>query len=851
MLLAAALAATAAELVYVDDSGVMRWHADDHEVALFGANYCLPSASDYRAAGYVGADRKQLVEKDLLHFARMGWDGLRLSFWGDWENADLEGNLIVNDHLDVMDYVIAEAKKRGIYILLSPITTYSAWWPEAKPDDPYSGFSKHYERSKLGTDPAALAAQVNYLRQIMEHVNPYTAIALKDEPQIIFVEMINEPAHHPEDFAGSVNYINALAAAVRSTGCRKLLFHNVSQDMRITSAVKTAQVDGVTFGWYPTGLNLGRMLEGNHLRSVDAFPPMLRPDLHRVPKIVYEFDAPDTNSGYMYPAMARAFRGVGAQFAAMFSYDMLDTAPYNLGWQTHFLNLVYSPRKAVSAVIAAEAMRRLPMYSHYGDYPDNRRFGPIRVSYEEDSSELVAEEAFMHANDTTTTPPDVTALRRIVGAGSSPVVAYEGNGAYFLDKIDDGLWRLEAYPDAVLVQDPFAQQQNYQSVASRLVWRTWPMSMQLPDLGPAFTIMPLNADNTHASTARDGRFALRPGVYLLSREKRVDRARLPERLGRVGLTEFVCPPSPSLPPQVMPVLRAEYPAGKPAAVAVDVIDTVSPRAVTLHLRAEGEEAFRGYPLSREWSYRHTTTLPAADMRPGTLEYYIVVETAGATIRHPAAASATLTARVVRPSEPVVLFDAADDIPKLVYTRIGDAVRRGIFKSMPETDRDPPALRLMFPLSLDRLLEDYTASLSVKDRVRDRAAHVATASALRIQARGTGSEQPFFVTLVEADGTSWSRRLELAAEWRTVDVPLTELALAHGVKLPLGYPERWNYWVSPAKGRGAPGDSPRLAEIERVQISFRPSGATKSGDEDPWADAAAISFLTDAVHTSPP
>lgn len=44
----------------------------------------------------------------------MGRDAVRFSFWGDWENSDKDGNLIANDHLDVMDYAIAEAKKRGI-----------------------------------------------------------------------------------------------------------------------------------------------------------------------------------------------------------------------------------------------------------------------------------------------------------------------------------------------------------------------------------------------------------------------------------------------------------------------------------------------------------------------------------------------------------------------------------------------------------------------------------------------------------------------------------------------------------------------------------------------------------------
>src|SRR5215212_6086552 len=221
--------------VFVDGDGVIRWKDDRSEVVLFGANYAIASSGDYRAAGYLTQDRKRLVDEDMAHFARMGWDGLRLAFWGDWQNSDLHGNLIVNDHLDVLDYVIAKARERGIYILFNPIHTYNAGWPDAL-NDSFPGFAAHIEKSKLGTDPAAIAAQVNYIKQILNHVNPYTGVALKDEPSILFIEMINEPNHHPEDLDGSVRYINALVDAVRSTGSNAILFHNLTQDVRIGDA---------------------------------------------------------------------------------------------------------------------------------------------------------------------------------------------------------------------------------------------------------------------------------------------------------------------------------------------------------------------------------------------------------------------------------------------------------------------------------------------------------------------------------------------------------------------------------------------------------------------------------------
>ena len=238
--------------VYLDPAGVIRWGDTKQEVSLFGANYCIMSGSDYRMAGLVSNDRKAMIDEDLAQFARMGWTALRLCSWGDWENADKAGNLIVNDHVDLLDYVIARARARGIYILLTPIHTYDpAFADQVNKPSPNIGFSKYFSREEMGTNRDSIAAQANYIKQLLEHVNPYTHTAIKDEPAILFVEMINEPVHHPENVAGSIAYINTLVSAVRNTGCKKLTFFNVSQDFAIAPAIKSSTVDGVSFGWYP------------------------------------------------------------------------------------------------------------------------------------------------------------------------------------------------------------------------------------------------------------------------------------------------------------------------------------------------------------------------------------------------------------------------------------------------------------------------------------------------------------------------------------------------------------------------------------------------------------------------
>src|SRR5882757_918416 len=236
-------AGTANDPVYLDPTGVVRWRNSKEEVRLYGANYCIMSGSDYRMAGLVGRDRKAMIDEDVAQFARMGWTALRLCSWGDWENADREGNLIVNEHVDLLDYLIARARERGIYMLLTPIHTYDpAFADQIKEPSSNVGFSRYFAREEMGTNPTSIAAQVNYVKQLLEHVNRYTGVPIKDERAILFIEMINEPVHHPDDLAGSVAYINALVGAVRDTGCRKITFHNVSQDFSIAPAIQQSKV---------------------------------------------------------------------------------------------------------------------------------------------------------------------------------------------------------------------------------------------------------------------------------------------------------------------------------------------------------------------------------------------------------------------------------------------------------------------------------------------------------------------------------------------------------------------------------------------------------------------------------
>ncbi|HEU4885223.1 MAG TPA: hypothetical protein VFT45_23375 [Longimicrobium sp.] len=117
-------------------------------------------------------------------------------------------------------------------------------------------------------------------------------------------------------------------------------------------------------------------------------------------------------------------------------------------------------------------------------------------------------------------------------------------------------------------------------------------------------------------------------------------------------------------------------------------------------------------------------------------------------------------------------------------------------------------------------DDYTTSLLVMDRIAGRGETAAGATGVRVRLRGVGPRQTLHLTLMEADGTSWSAAVETDGTWSDRTIPIADFRIARGVKLPQGYPGTWNYWVEPAGGRGGAGDRIRLPQIERLQLSLR-------------------------------
>jgi hypothetical protein len=656
-------AQTHADQVVVDTNGVMRWSADNNELHGFGVNYTLPFAHEYRMAVKAGASLEEAVRQDVYHMARLDLDLYRIHIW-DTEISDTLGNLINNDHLRLFDFTVNEMKKRGMHFIITPISYWGDGWPE--PDEATPGFSQKYGKAACLTNSAAIDAQANYLFQFLNHVNPYTGLAYKDDPYIIGFEINNEP-HHSGPHEQVTAFIDRMVSSMRKTGCTKPIFYNMSHSIYLAGAYFKAQIQGGTFQWYPTNLVAGHQINGNFLRQVETYriPFAGDPGFKKMARIVYEFDPADVGGNILYPAMARAFRESGMQLAAQFAYDAMCWATYNTNYGTHFMNLAYAPNKAISLKIASAVFHQVPMYEKHAD---GTRFDGFRISYPEDLVEWVTNEKFFYSNNTGSQPENASQLKEIAGCGSSPLVKYSGTGAYFLDKLSDGIWRLEIMPDAWWIDDPYGPVDPGRQKGAVMHTQRH-ITVSLPNLGKEYSADPINPGNTFTPNVVDGRMEVIPGVYLLKRKDVKADVRPDLVYKNIRIDEYVAPASDLDRTVIWNHTPAEVVAGKPLQLQFDAVSNHPVTQIEVNMNLNNSwKTMKAVPSG---SYSYQVSVPENMTEVGFLNYRIIVETSHDTTTFPGSIKGdpwnwknsdrtSYSLRIVPDKSPLVLWNAGAD-----------------------------------------------------------------------------------------------------------------------------------------------------------------------------------------------
>lgn len=181
--------ATAIDLSFLNDkpagaTGFLRAEGEHlvdgegRQVRLFGTNFCggacCPGETD--------------AVKVAAHLAKNGINVVRLHHMdNDWGESLIQDNATTTLHagnLAKLDRLVAELIRRGIYLNLNlHVSRTYPGTPDGAPR--YSKGLDHFH-------PPFIEAFKSYARKLLNHVNPHTGRAYKDEPGIAVIEMNNE-----------------------------------------------------------------------------------------------------------------------------------------------------------------------------------------------------------------------------------------------------------------------------------------------------------------------------------------------------------------------------------------------------------------------------------------------------------------------------------------------------------------------------------------------------------------------------------------------------------------------------------------------------------------------------------
>ncbi|MEM9159046.1 MAG: hypothetical protein AAGB46_08340 [Verrucomicrobiota bacterium] len=490
------------EFVYAEDGRL--YFANGDELSLWGVNLqpCLSWEyhSLFKLIGLpeTAETLKKATDDALDEIEKMRCDVIRAHLVPS-DFADQDGNLVETVYLDLLDYMVAEAAKRDIYVYLSFLNPHMSYDIDVEDPSQHSPsvvpdtFLNDFERKELTIDPVFIEKSKTYVTQLLNRRNPYNQKTYKNTPEIALWEIANEPIYYSykeiketrnydvfkkwakdaglEDNEESyfkfrhdrtLEYINAMYDTVRATGTVQPIvwncnWHRMIRGRRdVFDAIAKSKVEVVSFCNYPGQSILKRPYTKNpedlsrhdfadFLRKSytekDWYDWALTPEFMKKAKVVYEFETFYNYSSYLYPAQAEFFRAMGVQSATMWHYSMPAYAPYRNG--SHHLSLTSTPPKAMAYAIAGQTFRNTPLYHDYDTESPTEKIGEnVMYSYAKDASLYSDADNYLHTGDVSSEqlPKPHQSVKRITGLGSSPLVEYTGTGIYSVeiseDKID-------------------------------------------------------------------------------------------------------------------------------------------------------------------------------------------------------------------------------------------------------------------------------------------------------------------------------------------------------------------------------------------------------------------------------
>lgn len=198
--------------------------AGDRRLRLFGVNLCFGSSFPSH----------EEAEKVAARMAKYGINCVRFHHM---ETSTAPNGLVKADRktldperLERLDYLIAQLKAHGVYANLNLHVG------RAYPDRPKWADMPSYFKGVDNFDAAMIRSQMQYARDLLHHVNPYTKTRYADEPAVAIVEINNENALFNEWSGGGLEQMPDPYAADLRGRWNKFLADRYMDDAALKAA---------------------------------------------------------------------------------------------------------------------------------------------------------------------------------------------------------------------------------------------------------------------------------------------------------------------------------------------------------------------------------------------------------------------------------------------------------------------------------------------------------------------------------------------------------------------------------------------------------------------------------------
>lgn len=541
------------------------YDAEGKEVRLWGVNYYAPFHHNYYNLKELGIDHYQAMERDIRDFKRMGIELVRIHLF-DREISDMDGNVVDNDHMRLLDYLIQRLDEERIYLMLTPI----AWWNTSENQvmttkgyaywdigqNPAFGFSNFFPKHSMIWNDKALECQERYLDQLFDRKSTFSGKRWNEYENIVVIEIINEP-DYPYSYVIERLKQNRKKIAANPIGreevklldlydsylcgkedndenrrrfCAELVGKYINRMFKVVTKHfgDTVLKTHIHYGFADTYIHDVLDKSDNNCISVTVYAPNYFDTAHNdncnfmgeirtmytgykdlldIPKglIAYEFNAPSTLTGHSLGALAYMMASMGVQIAAYFTYTPVDVAPYNPGWIVHYLNLYHTPTRAAAFAAAGEIFRETKLGAPVPDSDEVWENDNLKVKKGGDLVLYKDDGKLFYSNscENYSFEDDFMPIK-IFGCGSSGFVKHEGNGCYILEKLNSNEWQLTVLPDQWYVSDPY-RGKSFSFMGNRYMnVNTVTVVSRLKEAGSTMKILYPGFENARIQIRQDG-----------------------------------------------------------------------------------------------------------------------------------------------------------------------------------------------------------------------------------------------------------------------------------------------------------------------------------------------------------